>query len=243
MANRLEAYEARHRLAVDENSVTIAGLVREVGSPPVRVSLFNNGAALGETEMLSGGSFSYVVPLGVGLNEIVVTATDSAGGTVQAFVPVIRLITDRTYNDRLALEELLKRPVSEWTEQERTAFYKGLYKGGYSRADLNRVVLAAQYLSLALNDAGYFVVQKADGKWTDENWLSPMDAETYLADAEAIRNALPLPSDAPKVPQTMEKLGLNEVNSIERILVLTDRVLSQIQVSNWYAGEIFSGEV
>ena len=238
MFNGLIAYESRHRIVVDESSAAIVGLV---DFQPVGVTLSVNGSELGKVETLSDGSFSRIVSLAVGFNEITITATDSAGKTAQALVSVIRLVTDRNQSDLSVLLSLLKRPVDQWTEQERAEFYAGLYKGGYSAVDLNRVVLALQTFVLALREAGYFAPQKTRKKWSFEDRLLPSEAETYLADIESARNALPLFPETPATPKTMEKLGWKKANDIEKILVLADAMFAKR--SSWYSGEIYSGEV
>ena len=238
MANGLIAYEARHRMVVDESFVAIAGAVN---FQPVRLTLSINGSEAETVETLSDGSFFSVVSLAVGFNEITITAEGSAGATVQTIIPVIRLVTDRKQSDLSALLSLLKKPVDQWAEQERAAFYAGLYQGGYSAVDLNRVVLTLQTFVSALRKAGYFAPQNTRKNWSFEDRLLPSEAETYLADIESVRNALPLFSETPATPKTMEKLGWKEANDIEKILILADAMLAKR--SSWYSGEIYSGEV
>lgn len=49
------------------------------------------------------------------------------------------LITDRTRSDSDTLKTLLRKPMAEWTAEERTAFNGAVMKGSYDYTDLNRV--------------------------------------------------------------------------------------------------------
>lgn len=49
------------------------------------------------------------------------------------------LITDRARSDSDTLKTLLRKPMAEWTAEERTAFNAAVLKGSYDYTDLNRV--------------------------------------------------------------------------------------------------------
>lgn len=49
------------------------------------------------------------------------------------------LITDRTRSDSDTLKALLRKPMAEWTAEERTAFNGAVMRGSYDYTDLNRV--------------------------------------------------------------------------------------------------------
>lgn len=247
----LEAWENRKRMIVDEASVIITGLTSDATSPPVTVKLVRNGADAGAAEVYASGLFVQTVPLEVGLNEIAVTAVDGASWETQVTIPVIRLITDRRNEDLAALKELLAVPAERWTESQRTEFYAAVSRGAYNYTDVNRVVLAEQYLADALNKAGYAVELTAADGWTETDPYPAPEAERYLADLKAVRNAGPVLEDTPDVPKqivpgglkTADGLTLEKANDIEKILVMTDSALALAGLSVWYSGEIFSGEV
>ena len=64
------------------------------------------------------------------------------------------LITDRARSDSDTLKALLEKPLSEWTEAERTAFNTAVLKGSYDYTDLNRVDACMEDLVARLNRAG-----------------------------------------------------------------------------------------
>lgn len=247
----LEARENRGRLIVDNASVTITGRASDKTSPPITVQISCNGGEAETVSLYASGLFIKTAPLEVGLNEITVTATDAAGWKTTEIIPVIRLITDRTQADLDELNALVARPVDEWTERERTDFVHGRYKGAYDFSDINRVVLAQQYLAAAFAEAGYAVSLTAVAGWNDTMLYPPQQEAKYLADLAALRNVLSMPAGTPEVPVRLSASGkeatdgvnIERANNIEKILVLADTTLALADLSGWYAGEINSGEV
>ena len=67
------------------------------------------------------------------------------------------LITDRARSDSGTLKALLKKPLTEWTEAERTAFNAAMLKGSYDYTDLNRVDACLEDLVARLGRIGYNV--------------------------------------------------------------------------------------
>lgn len=65
------------------------------------------------------------------------------------------LITDRTSSDLQSLRELLAKPMSEWTEEEKAEFNLARSKGAYNYTDLNRVIAAMDDINERLTAAGY----------------------------------------------------------------------------------------
>lgn len=64
------------------------------------------------------------------------------------------LITDRSRSDSDTLKALLKKPLTDWTEAERTAFNTAMLKGSYDYTDLNRVDACMEDLVERLKRAG-----------------------------------------------------------------------------------------
>lgn len=67
------------------------------------------------------------------------------------------LITDRSRSDSDTLKALLKKPLTDWTEAERTAFNTAMLKGSYDYTDLNRVDACMEDLVARLCRIGYNV--------------------------------------------------------------------------------------
>lgn len=64
------------------------------------------------------------------------------------------LITDRARSDSDTLKTLLRKPMAEWTAEERTAFNGAVMRGSYDYTDLNRVDACMEDLVARLNRAG-----------------------------------------------------------------------------------------
>lgn len=64
------------------------------------------------------------------------------------------LITDRARSDSDTLKALLKKPLTNWTEAERTAFNTAVLKGSYDYTDLNRVDACMEDLVARLGRVG-----------------------------------------------------------------------------------------
>lgn len=64
------------------------------------------------------------------------------------------LITDRARSDSDTLKALLKKPLAEWTAEERTAFNGAVMRGSYDYTDLNRVGDCLEDLVARLGRAG-----------------------------------------------------------------------------------------
>ena len=65
------------------------------------------------------------------------------------------LITDRSQTNIDTILALLKKPMSQWTEEERTAFNLAIAKADYNYTDLNRVTAAMDDLNERLTALGY----------------------------------------------------------------------------------------
>ena len=119
----------------------------------------------------------------------------------------------------------------------------GNAKGTYKASDLNRVGAAMNYVADRLKAAGYdpHISPKTD--WMDGEWVTPADEAVYLGDLAELRKQFTLYETTPEVPPDLEKLNYIEVNSIERILLDVDTLLTNIAAGWLYSGEIYSGEV
>lgn len=67
------------------------------------------------------------------------------------------LITDRARSDSDTLKALLKKPLAEWTAEERTAFNGAVMRGSYDYTDLNRVGNCLEDLVARLGRVGCIV--------------------------------------------------------------------------------------
>ena len=116
-------------------------------------------------------------------------------------------------------------------------------KGTYNASDLNRVGAAMQYIAARLNDVGYDVRINPKTDWFSANWPTPQNMEQYLANLSELRRQFEQAKYTPSVPADMVGLTWQEANAIEQMLMDIDFLLTNINKSWFYPGEIYSGEV
>lgn len=234
-----------HRV-VDTETAYVRLEVWDLTSGPPKVTAKNNGVSVAMTPAEPWGGelydvFEGVVPLEVGENNIIITATDGAGWETDAEIYMIRLITDRTQADVDRLKLLLERGVDNWTADELAWFNTGILRGSYDTDDFNRVGVAARYLSRELEKRGWEAPVTVRTDWTMEQKNTRTPMRRYLEDVETIRDAqqLNLLREMP-LPKTMRWLEYVGANQIEQALVAADSILPYYQC--WSSGEISSGE-
>ena len=65
----------------------------------------------------------------------------------------------------------------------------------------------------------------------------------YRANVAAVRAVLRLPEGTPETPETIRQLNYIRANNIEQILMDLDRLITNIQKSWYFSGELYAGEV
>ena len=170
------------------------------------------------------------------------------------------LITDRSQADLGSLRSLLTKKLSDWTAAEKAEFALARNKGSYNHTDLNRVSAAMEDLKAIMNGYGYdvpgyerLVVKHTNlpgdvteyDKYTWYHFDTPTvsDTERYLANVQALKNAIPTPSNSSTAPLDMDGFTLNEANAIETILVTIHTLLNNMAAAWFYCGDLYSGEV
>lgn len=150
---------------------------------------------------------------------------------------MIELITDRTAQDVARVKELT---FKDMTEEELTEWLAGM-KGAYNYTDLNRVNEAVIYVTERLKTVGWYIEPITKTDWTMTDFPTASDMKIYLDNIRLIRSCLP--TNIPQVPADMDKLSYEEANTIERILILIDDVITNIMDNIFYSNEIYAGEV
>ena len=153
----------------------------------------------------------------------------------------MNLIYDRTAADAARWETLRDKGYVTMTAAEKVEWNAGM-KGAYNTTDLNRVETAVLALASALNAAGYAVDVATKTDWAWEDIPSPEDLTRYLANVEAIREALTVLETTPQTPESMAKLKWDKANDIEKILADVDDAITRMPLSFWGSGEIGCGE-
>lgn len=236
--------EPRYRTVVDTAAIEVAGTATDI-TQPVTVQAWVNGVmVIDEHPPYSGGGFRWDLPLTPGGNQISVTARDGAGLESQVQLFIIRLITQRTQAHVDALRALLALPLNQWGMAQRQEYLAAACWGAYNYTDLNRVTLAAAHLAEKFAAYGYQAglepVEPAPGRslWEVGDFPRPALMNAYLGNIRRLRDmlAIPLP-----LPESMEALGYEDANRLERVLVALD-AYSPYMDSAFYAGEIYAGE-
>lgn len=175
-----------------------------------------------------------------------ITAIDNRGNTATFTTTLyygLQLITDRTEEDVVRAQELIREGFSNWTEEEVTEFLNGL-KGAYNASDLNRVESAVNYVKDRLAIIGYdaldFIIKNT---WSKNEFLESEDAERYLGMVKKLREQFAMPPETPAVPENMENFTFEEANDIERILEIIDEYITKIEKQFFYSGDLYGGEL
>ena len=148
------------------------------------------------------------------------------------------LITDRTRSDSDTLKTLLRKPMAEWTAEERTAFNGAVMRGSYDYTDLNRVDncledLVARlgrvgcnvpgYERLKIERAGtpssrlpegYTEVQyiQSTGAQYCNSGFNPKDTSRIVMDFEFTKNSVASPFMSRDIQQDANMFGVFNIN-------------------------------
>lgn len=179
-----------------------------------------------------------------GIYRVSLTVVNSGGVSSQLSTIIyygLHLITDRTQFDVDRVNELRRKGWANMNTQERLEWEIGL-KGAYNATDLNRVQSAVIYLRERLYDFGYTLNISEKKTWTKQDFPTISEMDEYLKDVRVIRNVIAPMTTTPEVPDTMRGLTYIKANNIERVLLDADRLLSNMNATLVYSGEVFGGE-
>lgn len=177
------------------------------------------------------------------------------------------LITDRTQSDVSLAAQLAGKGWAGMTASERAQWLAGL-KGAYNAKDLNRVERAVQEINDYLNGMQGAIDAElaAEGVAPDQYWTVPFDPlslntktdwamqdiptpselERYLGNVDRLTEQFPVAKD---LPASMEKLGFEGANEIERALLAeyeagaTYEAGQKALIQNTAKGYVQSGEL
>ena len=190
------------------------------------------------------------------------------------------LVYDRTQADVERVftlkNKILTGGLTALSVEEKAEYMAGM-KGAYNYTDMNRVGQAVEYIadrmtSLPEELAAYraekgvaddpiylvpynpaSVVVTAKTNWVMGDTPTQAQERAYLNDLTTLRKQLALPSDAPVVPTTLDKLTYTIANNIEYLLYVIDKRLTEVETelyskidrtvaSFYYANLYHSGE-
>lgn len=144
------------------------------------------------------------------------------------------LITDRKAADVAQVKSLLALAnVGDASAQYRLENED--FKGAYNAADLNRVGTACEYLHGLITDMGYdvpnYTTPKTDWAGTDVPTAAQLQA--YITNIAALKAVW---SAAQTIPSTMDNLGYDGANNIERLLIEVEGQIEKITAIYIYSG-------
>lgn len=98
-------------------------------------------------------------------------------------------------------------------------------KGYYAASDLNRVGHAMEYLAEVIRGYGYAVDVFVKTDWTDEDWQTPSEMRQYLSNLNRLKAVFSTPVE---LPENTEKIGYQDANNIEQLLLVIDETITRV---------------
>lgn len=160
------------------------------------------------------------------------------------------LVYDRSQADLAALKQILAKVETGGLDaldaDEVAAIKSATNKGAYNYGDIIRVIAAVNTLVSSFAAQGYNVTLAGTlpvNGWTNATWVTPAQAAIYLANVEIIRSVLPVMADTPTTPETLANLTFEMANAIEKILFDVSVLIDNMIAAQYYAGDLYAGEV
>lgn len=113
----------------------------------------------------------------------------------------------------------------------------------YNATDLNRVGAAVKYVAGRFQALGYDCHVSAKNDWSESDTPTAGQMETYWQNIATLRRQIAVMQSTPETPETIRQLNYIRANNIEQILVDLDRLVTNIQKSWYFSGELFAGEI
>ena len=179
-----------------------------------------------------------------GQHTATLTATDHDGNVsdeVSVIFGVFKLIWDRTNADVERVKTLARQIQQGAATQEEVAEWLANLKGSYNASDMNRVAWAEYFIEQLCKHYGYDIRVVAKRDWVYADIVTPSTEGDYIDDITTIRT-LPHEPDTPNAPTTLEHLGYQTANDIEKILRDVQIVMTRSKLSWFASGEISCGE-
>lgn len=130
-------------------------------------------------------------------------------------------------------------PITDRTELDVIARNE---KGTYNATDLNRVGECVQILADVLNEYGYVVSVETKIDWQETDIPTESQMEIYLNNVNALTDAFYTLGDTPPLPESIQRLGWQGANSIERVLLDIKEVVLSLTQGLRYCGTFRAAE-
>lgn len=155
---------------------------------------------------------------------------------------MLNLITDRTEADVERWRMLHDKGWEAMTASEQAEWVGGM-KGAYKHTDMNRVESAVQELAGRLAERGTVLSLSTKTNWARSGRPTASDMDRYYRNVAAIRSAIQVDLNTPRVPTIASRFDYEQANNIEKILLAVDKWLDQDDGFKMYSGDIYLGEV
>lgn len=155
------------------------------------------------------------------------------------FISIVS-ISGQTTDTQFVLYYGLSNMITDRTQQD---VINKTDKGFYNASDLNRVGAAMQYVQNRLIEIGYSISINPKINWFEYDIPTQNQMGAYISDLNILRNTFNVMSTTPNSPNDMNYLTYIEANNIEQILLDLDFLITNIMLSWFFSGELYSGEV
>ena len=151
------------------------------------------------------------------------------------------LVTDREQEDVSRSAYLKDRVMNGTATTLEIGEWMTALKGNYNVTDWNRVGTASAYIYNVFQTYGYsvpgYVALRTD--FTIEDLPDASYWTDYIATVAALKAVWPTMQE---IPETMERLGVDGANNIEKALIEIDALQTLLQMSFIYSAEPYCGE-
>ena len=113
----------------------------------------------------------------------------------------------------------------------------------YNTTDLNRVGTAVEYVAGRFQALGYDCPVSVKKDWSESDTPTVGQMEVYRQNIATLRRQIEVMQSTPETPETIRQLNYIRANNIEQILVDLDRLVTNIEKSWYFSGELYAGEV
>lgn len=115
-------------------------------------------------------------------------------------------------------------------------------KGYYNAEDLNRIEGITGTIAGKLTQLGLTVQLSNKSDWAMSDFPTPEQCNRILSNIRLLLNTIPVGSETPELPESMEKIDYLKANDIEKILYDIDRLTDYV-MANWrYSNDVYAGE-
>lgn len=146
-------------------------------------------------------------------------------------------VTSSGESDGVSVSVTTNSAVVLITDRTAADVSAGRRKGYYNALDLIRVGEAMVYAQGLLKDSGYAVSIAVKLDWQLDDIPTKVQMDQYISSVRNLRHAMDLLATTPAAPDSMDRLGYNGANDIEKILEDVEYTVHHVFSCLWRAGQ------